>query len=151
MNLKDKIDEKYKISIKEKDSISINTLRLIKSSIKDKEIALRGKKDNLSDEDILYLLQSLIKQRKDSIEAFEKANRVDLIEKEKAEIIIIELFLPNQKNEDETKEIVEQIIKENNFLSIKDMGKLMNIIKTNYLGQVDMAVVGKIAKLTLGK
>ena len=151
MNLKDKIDEKYKISIKEKDSISINTLRLIKSSIKDKEIALRGKKDNLSDEDILYLLQSLIKQRKDSIEAFEKANRVDLIEKEKAEIIIIELFLPNQKNEDETKEIVEQIIKENNFLSIKDMGKLMNIIKTNYLGQVDMAVVGKIAKLNLGK
>ena len=151
MNLKDKIDEKYKISIKEKDSNSINTLRLIKSSIKDKEIALRGKKDNLSDEDILYLLQSLIKQRKDSIEAFEKANRVDLIEKEKAEIIIIELFLPNQKNEDETKEIVEQIIKENNFLSIKDMGKLMNIIKTNYLGQVDMAVVGKIAKLTLGK
>ena len=76
---------------------------------------------------------------------------MDLIEKEKAEIIIIELFLPNQKNEDETKEIVEQIIKENNFLSIKDMGKLMNIIKTNYLGQVDMAVVGKIAKLTLGK
>ena len=151
MNLKDKIDEKYKISIKEKDSNSINTLRLIKSSIKDREIALRGKKDNLSDEDILYLLQSLIKQRKDSIEAFEKANRVDLIEKEKAEIIIIELFLPNQKNEDETKEIVEQIIKENNFLSIKDMGKLMNIIKTNYLGQVDMAVVGKIAKLTLGK
>ena len=151
MNLIDKIDEKYKISIKEKDSNSINTLRLIKSSIKDKEIALRGKKDNLSDEDILYLLQSLIKQRKDSIEAFEKANRVDLIEKEKAEIIIIELFLPNQKNEDETKEIVEQIIKENNFLSIKDMGKLMNIIKTNYLGQVDMAVVGKIAKLTLGK
>ena len=151
MNLKDKIDEKYKISIKEKDSNSINTLRLIKSSIKDKEIALRGKKDNLSDEDILYLLQSLIKQRKDSIEAFEKANRVDLIEKEKAEIIIIELFLPNQKNEDETKEIVEQIIKENNFLSIKDMGKLMNIIKTNYLGQGDMAGVGKIAKLTLGK
>ncbi len=151
MNLKDKIDEKYKISIKEKDSNSINTLRLIKSSIKDKEIALRGKKDNLSDEDILYLLQSLIKQRKDSIEAFEKANRADLIEKEKSEITIIELFLPNQKNEDETKEIVEQIIKENNFVSIKDMGKLMNIIKTNYLGQVDMAVVGKIAKLTLGK
>ena len=151
MNLKDKIDEKYKISIKEKDSNSINTLRLIKSSIKDKEIALRGKKDNLSDEDILYLLQSLIKQRKDSIEAFEKANRADLIEKEKSEITIIELFLPNQKNEDETNEIVEQIIKENNFVSIKDMGKLMNIIKTNYLGQVDMAVVGKIAKLTLGK
>jgi len=73
------------------------------------------------------------------------------LKKKNSEITIIELFLPNQKNEDETKEIVEQIIKENNFVSIKDMGKLMNIIKTNYLGQVDMAVVGKIAKLTLGK
>ncbi len=73
------------------------------------------------------------------------------MKKKNSEITIIELFLPNQKNEDETKEIVEQIIKENNFVSIKDMGKLMNIIKTNYLGQVDMAVVGKIAKLTLGK
>ncbi len=151
MNLIEKIDEKYKNSIKEKDSNSTNTLRLIKSAIKDKQISLRGKQENLSDTDIMSLLQSLIKQRKDSIEAFNKANRKDLIDKEQDEISIIETFLPQQKNNDETEEIIKNIIKENKFTSIKEMGKLMNILKSNYLGQIDMGLAGKIAKSTLGK
>ena len=151
MNLIDKIDEKYKNSIREKDSNSINTLRLVKSAIKDKQISIRGKQEFLSDQDILSLLQNLVKQRKDSIEAFNKANRQDLIDKEKAEIDVIELFLPEQKSEIETKEIIESIIKENDFSSIKDMGKLMNIIKSEYLGVIDMGVAGKIAKTSLGK
>ena len=151
MNLIDKIDEKYKISIKEKDSNSINTLRLVRSAIKDKQISIRGKQDSLSDKDIITLLQNLVKQRKDSIEAFNKANRQDLIDKERAEIDIIELFLPEQKSESETKEIIENIIKENDFSSIKDMGKLMNIIKSEYLGVIDMGVAGMIAKTSLGK
>ena len=151
MNLIEKIDEKYKNSIKEKDSNSTNTLRLIKSAIKDKQISLRGKQENLSDTDIMSLLQSLIKQRKDSIEAFNKANRKDLIDKEQDEISIIEIFLPQQKNNDETEEIIKNIIKENKFTSIKEMGKLMNILKSDYLGQIDMGLAGKIAKSTLGK
>ena len=151
MNLIDTIDEKYKISIKEKDSNSINTLRLIRSAIKDKQISLRGKKEDLSDSEVLLLLQNLVKQRKDSIEAFEKANRQDLIDKEKAEITVIEKFLPKQKSERETNEIIENLIKENHFSSIKDMGKLMNLIKSNYSGVIDMGVAGKIAKTTLGK
>ena len=151
MSLIDKIEEKYKNSIKEKDSNSINTLRLVKSAIKDKMISIRGKQDKLSDKEILLLLQSLIKQRKDSIEAFEKANRKDLIEKEQAEIEIINVFLPKQKNENDTKEIIGKIIKENNFETIKDMGKLMNIIKSDYLGEIDMGLAGKIAKSSLGK
>ncbi len=151
MNLINKIDEKYKISIKEKDSNSINTLRLIKSAIKDKQISLRGKKDNFSDGDVLSILQNLVKQRKDSIEAFSKANRQDLIDKENAEINVIEIFLPKQKSENETKEIIEMIIKDNNFSSIKDMGKLMNIVKSDYLGVLDMGLAGKIAKANLGK
>ena len=151
MNLIDKIYEKYKNSIREKDSNSINTLRLVKSAIKDKQISIRGKQDSLSDKDIINLLQNLVKQRKDSIEAFNKANRQDLIDKERAEIDIIELFLPEQKSESETKEIIENIIKENDFSSIKDMGKLMNIIKSEYLGVIDMGVAGKIAKTSLGK
>ena len=149
MNLINKIDEKYKASIKEKDSNSINTLRLIKSAIKDKQISLRGKKDNFDDADIISLLQSLIKQRKDSIEAFTKANRDDLIQKEQSEIEVIESFLPQQKSYDQTKEIIESIIKENSFNSIKDMGKLMSIIKSEYLGQIDMGLAGKIAKSIL--
>ena len=151
MNLINKIDEKYKTSIKEKDSNSINTLRLVRSAIKDKQISIRGKQENLSDGDVLSLLQNMVKQRKDSIEAFEKANRQDLIDKEKAEIIVIESFLPDQKSENETRVIIETVIKENNFSSIKDMGKLMNIIKSNYLSEIDMGVAGKIAKDSLGK
>ena len=150
MNLINKIDEKYKNSIKEKDSNSINTLRLIRSAIKDKQISLRGKQVNITDNDVLLLLQNLIKQRHDSIEAFKKANREDLIEKEKAEINVIERFLPEQKNEKETEEIIKEIIKENNLSTIKDMGKVMNIIKSKYTGVIDMGVAGKIAKSNLG-
>ena len=151
MNLIEQIDEKYKASIKEKDSNSINTLRLIRSAIKDKQISIRGKQDNLSDGDILLLLQSLIKQRKDSIEAFKKANREDLILKEQEEIYVIENFLPQQKNEDQTRKIIENIILENNYTSIKDMGNLMNKIKSDHLGEIDMGVAGKIAKSSLNK
>ena len=150
MNLIDKIDQKYKNSIKEKDSNSINTLRLIRSAIKDKQISLRGKQVNITDNDVLLLLQNQIKQRIDSIEAFKKANRDDLIEKEKAEINVIERFLPEQKNAKETEEIIKQIIKENNLSTIRDMGKVMNIIKSKYTGVIDMGVAGKIAKSNLG-
>ena len=151
MSLIDKIDEKYKSSIKEKDSNSINTLRLIRSAIKDKEISNRGKQETITDADVLSLLQNLVKQRKDSIEAFKKANRQDLIDKESLEISVIEKFLPKQKSENEIKEIIENIIKENNLSSIKDMGKLMGIIKSDYAGVIDMGVAGKIAKSSLGK
>ena len=150
MSLKDKIESDYNNSIKEKDSNSINTLRLIKSAIKDKEISLRGKRDSLTDSDILSLLQSLVKQRKDSIEAFEKANRKDLIDKELNEIKVIEMFLPKQMDEDETKLIIKNIIQENNYTSLKEMGALMKIIKENYTGKIDMGLVGKIAKSLLG-
>ena len=150
MSLVDKINEKYKVSIKEKDNNAINTLRLIKSAIKDKEISLRSSQEMLLDKDILSLLQNMIKQRKDSIEAFTKANRSDLIEKEESEVSIIEKFLPQQLSQDQTTKIIEKIIKENNLTSIKDMSKLMNIIKNNYVGQIDMGVAGKIAKSSLG-
>ena len=150
MSLKDKIETHYKNSIKEKDINSINTLRLIKSAIKDKEILVRGKQDALKDSDILSLLQSLVKQRKDSIEAFEKANRNDLIENELNEIKIIEIFLPKQLDENETTLIIKDLIKENNFTSLKDMGALMVIIKEKYTGKIDMGLVGKIAKSSLG-
>ena len=112
---------------------------------------MRGKQEDFSDGDVLTILQNMVKQRKDSIEAFEKANRQDLIDKEKAEINIIQTFLPEQKNHDETQIIIQQIIKENNFSTIKDMGKLMNIIKSDFAGVIDMGLAGKIAKTVLGK
>ena len=152
MNLRNKIEEDYKQSIKDKNQDKINTLRLIKSAIKDKDISLRSStnKEGINDTEILTLLISLIKQRKDSIEQFQKANRDDLIKHEQSEIDVINLYLPKQKSEEETEDIVNDLIKKNNLETIKDMGKLMGLIKNDYAGEVDMGLVGKIAKSKLG-
>jgi uncharacterized protein YqeY len=152
MNLRNKIEEDYKQSIKDKNQDKINTLRLIKSAIKDKDISSRSStnKEGINDTEILTLLISLIKQRKDSIEQFQKANRDDLIKNEQSEINVINIYLPKQKSEEETEDIVNDLIKKNNMENIKDMGKLMGLIKNDYAGEVDMGLVGKIAKSKLG-
>jgi len=148
MNLRNLIEEKYIDSIKSKETETTSTLRLIKSAIKDKDIENRSKseEEKIDDQKILNLLQSLIKQRRDSIESFKAASRNDLIAKEQAEIDLISQFLPKQLDEKETESIIKKIIEDNKLESIKDMGKLMNLVKTNYSGSVDMAMVGKIAK-----
>ena len=151
MNLRASIEERYKEAIKSKKLEKANTLRLIKSAIKDKDIENRTSESNneIDDNQIMTLLQNLIKQRKDSIESFKTASRDDLIVKEQFEIDLISQFLPNQLNERETEEIIIEMIKKQNFSSLKDMGALMNNLKSEYAGSVDMAMAGKIAKLIL--
>ena len=151
MSLRNKIDEDYKKSIKNKDQQKIDTLRLIRSAIKDKDISSRTSenKEGINDSEILSLLLNLIKQRNDSIEQFQKAKRDDLIKNEKSEIEVIKYYLPQQKTQEETEKIINEIITSNNLESIKDMGKLMSIIKNDYAGEVDMGLVGKIAKSKL--
>jgi uncharacterized protein YqeY len=151
MSLRNNIDEDYKQSIKIKDQQKIDTLRLIRSAIKDKDISTRTSenKEGVNDAEILSLLINLIKQRKDSIEQFQKAKRDDLIKNEQSEIEIIKEYLPQQKTQEETEKIINEIIIGNNLESIKDMGKLMSIIKNDYAGEVDMGLVGKIAKSKL--
>ena len=151
MSLRNKIDEDYKQSIKNKDQQKVDTLRLIRSAIKDKDISTRTSenKEGINDAEILSLLINLIKQRKDSIEQFQKAKRDDLIKNEKSEIEIINEYLPQQKTQEETEKIINEIITTNNLESIKDMGKLMSIIKNDYAGEVDMGLVSKIAKSKL--
>ena len=151
MSLRNKIDEDYKQSIKNKDQQKIDTLRLIRSAIKDKDISSRTSenKEGINDTEILSLLLNLIKQRNDSIEQFQKAKRDDLIKNEKSEIEVIKYYLPQQKTQEETEKIINEIISSNNLESIKDMGKLMSIIKNDYAGEVDMGLVGKIAKSKL--
>jgi len=148
MSLRLKIEENYKNAIKDKNNNEINTLRLIKSAIKDKDIESRtkNKEEGISEAEIMSLLQTLIKQRKDSIDSFKQASRNDLIEIEQSEINIISEFLPKQKDQEETKIIIEKIINEKNYATIKDMGKLMGDLKANYSGSIDMALAGKIAK-----
>ena len=151
MNLRASIEERYKEAIKSKNLEKANTLRLIKSAIKNKDIENRTSESNneIKDNQIMALLQNLIKQRKDSIESFKTASRDDLIVKEQFEIDLISQFLPNQLNERETEEIIIEMIKKQNFSSLKDMGALMNNLKSEYAGSVDMATAGKIAKLIL--
>ena len=150
MSLRDLIEKKYRESIKSKDINSANVFRLIKSAIKDKDIENRSKNSSNEINEILILLLSLIKQRKDSIESFKMASRDDLVKKEESEIDLINQFLPKQMNEEETKIILEKIINEQNISTIKDMGKLMNFLKENYSGSIDMAIAGKMAKSLLG-
>ncbi len=152
MSLRNNIDEDYKKAIKNKEQDKINALRLIRSAIKDKDISSRSSenKEVISDSEILTLLISLIKQRKDSIEQFQKGNRDDLIKNEQSEIDVINQYLPNQKTEEETEIIIDNLIKANNLENLKDMGKLMGFVKKDYPGEVDMGLVSRIAKSKLG-
>tara|TARA_Y100000590_G_C15739241_1_gene1019641 strand:- start:1968 stop:2429 length:462 start_codon:yes stop_codon:yes gene_type:complete len=147
-NLRSDIEEKYKIALKNNDKAGIRTLRLIKSAIKDKDIALRSEdnKDELLDSGIQKLLKNLVKQRNESLEMYEKAGRDNLAKIELEEIKIINEFLPQELNEEEVKKIINDIIKDQNLNSIKDMGKLMQKLKSEYSAQIDMSLAGKIAK-----
>ena len=151
MSLRIIIEDNYKTAIKSKNTNEVNTLRLIKSAIKDRDIAIRSRDSNnlISDQEILSLLQSLIKQRKDSIDAFKVASRDDLVANEQSEIDIISKFLPKQMNEVETEEIIQLILEKNNLHSLKDMGRLMNELKANHAGSIDMTLAGKIVKSKL--
>ena len=151
MSLRKIIEDDYIKSIKNRNQQKTNTLRLIKSAIKDKDISIRSgpNKEGITDDEILSVLISLIKQRKDSIEQFQKAKRDDLIVNEENEINVINIYLPQQKTEQETENIVSDLIKSNNLQNIKDMGKLMGLIKKDYAGKVDMGLVGRIAKSKL--
>ncbi|MBH90901.1 MAG: glutamyl-tRNA amidotransferase [Candidatus Marinimicrobia bacterium] len=143
----EKIEEKYKSSLKEKNQTKIKTYRLIKSAINDKDISLRSENDKIiTDEDIFKILQSLIKQRKESFEMYSKGGRKNLAEIEMEEIKIIKALLPEQFNPDETKTLITQIIKEVKVESIKDMGKVMATLKTKYSGKIDMSLAGQLAK-----
>ena len=148
MTLRIQIEEKYKASIKSRNAIAINALRLIKSAIKDKDIKNRtgDKKEEINDQQILNLLQYLIKQRKDSIESFKAASRNDLVEQEQKEIEIINQFLPKQLNIEDIEKIIKKFVEDNNLSSIKDMGKVMNYLKENYAGIVDMSVASRLVK-----
>jgi|TARA_B110000495_G_C22992524_1_gene584700 uncharacterized protein YqeY len=153
MNLRELIEKKYIIAIKSKNVDEVNTLRLIKSAIKDKDIENRSREssEGIDDPKILSLLQSLVKQRKDSIESFELAKRDDLVDKEKIELGIINNFLPKQHSIEETENIIKNVIKNENLSALKDMGLLMKLLKKDYSGSMDMAMAGKIAKNLLNK
>ncbi len=139
-------------ALKEKNETKTATIRLINAAIKDKDIEARpkGNTDGIDETAILSLLQSMIKQRKESIEMYKKGNREDLVQKEQAEIDIIQSFLPKQMSEDDMKKAIQEIITEVSASSVKDMGKVMGTLKQKYAGKMDFSQASQVIKTLLG-
>ena len=147
MSLKKKIEDKLNEALKAKDKNTYPTLRLIVSAIKDAEIAGRSKGlKEIKDSDITSLLKKMIKQRNESCEVYEKAGRSELLENEKKEIGVINNFLPKQLSEEETKKICQDTIKLTGASSMKDMGKIMGVLKSQHAETLDFSKVSKILK-----
>lgn len=135
-------------ALKTKNEKKTATIRLINAAIKDKDIEARPKgiTDGIDDTAILSLLQSMVKQRKESIEMYKQGGREDLVASEQAEIDIISAFLPQQMSEEETKKAIEAVIQEIGATSIKDMGKVMGALKAKYAGQMDFSIASGLIK-----
>ena len=147
MSLKNQIEEKLNQALKKKDKNTYPTLRLIVSAIKDAEIANRSKeKKDVSDSDITAILKKMIKQRNESCELYKKAGRTELLDNEKKEIDVINAFLPKQLNEEETKKICEEAIKSAGATSMKDMGKVMGVLKPKHADTLDFSKVSSVIK-----
>jgi len=154
MNFLDKVNAQLKESALKQDKDKVLTLRLIVSALKDKEIEKRGtgvKDISIKDEDVIAVLNKMLKQRRESLEIFKKALRNDLAEKEDKEISIIQEFLPKQLDDNETKIACEGAIKDSGAASIKDMGKAMAILKSKYSGSIDFSKAGTLLKELLSK
>ena len=147
MSLKNQIEEKLNEALKAKDKNTYPTWRLVVSAIKDAEIAGRSKgQKEISDSDIMAILKKMIKQRNESCEVYKKAGRQELLENETKEIEVISVFLPKQLNEEETKKICADAIKTAGASSMKDMGKVMGILKSKHAGTLDFSNVSLIIK-----
>ena len=153
MSLREKIENQYKNALKSKDKNKISTYRLILSGLKDLDIQNRSgpNKKNTDDEDIKKLLKKMIKQRTESIEIYKKNNRQDLLEIEQNEVDIMFEYLPKQLNEEDTKKLCEETVKETNATSIKDMGKVIGNLKNKNGDNIDFSLAGKIVKEILNK
>ena len=151
--MRDILEKSLKDAMRARDSQKTSTIRLINAAIKDRDIAIRSE-DNLegvSNEEIISILSKMVKQRQESAKQYEEGGRLELAQQEFQEIKIIETFLPKQLDLNETEEIVKKTILEINASSLRDMGKVMNLLKANYSGKMDFGKAGSVAKEVLSK
>jgi uncharacterized protein YqeY len=152
--MRERLTQAMKDAMRAKDQTRLTTIRLILSAIKDHDLGIKpvgGKAgEPAGDAEITQILARMIKQRRDSIEAYEKAGRNELAQNEKDEITLIEEFLPKQLGEAETREAVAAAIKEAGAASVKDMGKAMAVLKQRYAGQLDFGKASALVKEMLG-
>lgn len=144
------IREEYKIAMLNKNEDRKRVLGNLIAQMKNKEIELRVKNKELSNEDIISLIQKIIKQNTEANEMFVKGGRNDLVEQNNIEINILQEFLPKQLTNEEINDIIKSVIVDVNAVSIKDMGKVISQIKSKYAGQVDMSIVSSKIKEILG-
>lgn len=149
--MRDRIQNSLKEAMRAKDAARLSTLRLISAAIKDREIAARGDgtDGNLSDEDVMSILAKMIRQRQESATTYEQAGRLELAEKEREEVAVIEEFLPRQLDEDEVAAAVRETVAAIGAESIRDMGRVMAALKEKYAGQMDFAKAGAAVKAIL--
>ena len=148
MDLRTKVTTALKKAMKDKDADRLSTLRLINAAIKDKDIAARadGNDDGVGDDAVLVILGKMAKQRKESALAYEEGGRLDLAERELEEVTVIEEFLPQQLSEDEAANAIDAAVAEIGADSIRDMGKVMGVLKAKYTGQMDFGKAGPMVK-----
>ncbi|MDR6816489.1 uncharacterized protein YqeY [Neorhizobium sp. 2083] len=138
--LRDKLSDALKESMKAKDTRRLSTVRLIQTAIKDRDIANRGLgKDPVSDDDILQILQKMVKQREESAKIYEDAGRAELATQEREEIDVIKGFMPEQLSDEAVQGLIKAAIAEAGAQGLRDMGKVMAVLKEKYPGQMDFA------------
>lgn len=150
MDLREKLQGAVKDAMRAKEAERLSTLRMISSAIKDREIVARGEGAEVGEGDILALLGKMVKQRQESAKAYAAGGRPELESKELNEIKVIGEFLPQQLDADQVQAAIAAAVAEAGATSIKDMGKVMAVLKAKYTGQMDFGAVGALIKAQLG-
>jgi len=150
--LRDEFTERMKTALRAKDTRTLSTVRLIIAALKDRDIAARsdGDKAQIPDSEILRMLQGMVKQRRESIELYNQGNRPELAQQESDEIAVIESFLPQQLDEAGIETAAKAAIGESGAAGVKDMGKVMALLRERHAGVLDMAKAGAVVKRLLG-
>lgn len=149
--LRTRLSEALKDALKSRDERSTSTLRLILAALKDRDIAARtkGQPDGIGEEEILQMLQSMVKQRRESIAMYEQGGRLELAEREAEEITVIERYLPKQMSEAEVAAVIDATITSLEASGLKDMGRVMAALRERYAGQMDFGKASQVIKARL--
>jgi uncharacterized protein YqeY len=147
--MREELTAAVKQAMKDGDKLRVETLRMVQSALKNKDIEARGTGKTVSGDDVLGVLQKLVKSRQESVELYRKGGREDLVAKEEAEIAIIAGFLPKQMSEAEVKAAIADMIAETGAASVKDMGKVIAGLKAKFAGRMDFAAASGLVKAAL--
>jgi len=149
--IRQRLNESLKEAMRARDTVGLSTVRLILAALKDRDIAARskGNTDGIAEDEVLSLLQTMVKQRRESIQLYEQGGRLDLAEQERAEIEVLQGFLPAQMDEQAIRSAVDTVIREQAATSLKDMGRIMSALRDKYAGRMDFGRASGIVKSNL--